>query len=256
MKTKLILIALLTLLFAPFAQAGAPEKIIAVTMHKGMSVLQFYNHNQNYRTVYTPEAFKNKLCVNNPQVFKKCTDGEFRHIQAEKVLYFPTLPEAKSGTAIKQVYQKNEVYRVLFGSFSKFQQEICKNNPEKIEKCTKTALKNLKTNEDLKITPRPETYLISGEESDSITIGGKTFTKAAGGYYRIGNKISDVPQIKEGGASTTKEHMPAQTSATTTSNQQETLTTDTGNFLSPSPANHLFTSTPFVKEPRKERRRE
>lgn len=188
MKTKLIIITLLTLLFAPFTQAGeVPEKIIAVTMHQGMSVLQFYNHNQNYRTVYAPEAFKNKVCANNPQVFKKCTETEFRHIRAEKVLYFPALPEAKNGQTIKQVYKTNGVYHVLFGSFTNFQQEVCKNNPEKITKCTKTVLKNLKTNGDLKITSRPETYIIPGEKSDSIVIGEKTFTRTVNGYYRISN---------------------------------------------------------------------
>lgn len=170
------------LLFSAFSNAEAtPEKIIAITIHKGMSVLQVYNHNKNYLTKYTPQSFTEKVCVNNPQQFKDCTETEFRHIRAESILSFPALPEARGDKTVQQVYKQNEVYRTLFSNFTKFKNEICKNNPS-IKPCTTRVVKNI-TADGLKITDRPLTYIIIGEKPASVVINGKTFKKSEKGEY-------------------------------------------------------------------------
>lgn len=159
-----------------------PEKIVAVTIHKGMSVLGTYNHNVNWKQTYTPNAMKYKVCINNPKQFKKCTEAEFRHIKAETILYFPALPEPKISKTIKWVYTHNEIYRLMFPSFTTFQQEVCKNNSGIKAKCATKAI----ITEETKITSRPETYLIPDATAHSIISDNNTFTKAEkGGYYRL-----------------------------------------------------------------------
>lgn len=199
MKSKLILLValtLLTLLFSPFTHAEiVPQKIIAVS--DVTAVERFYNHNQNYKTIYTKKAFEYAVCLLNPEHFKKCSDYEFRHM-APKAWYFPALPtEAKNIVTVKQIYRENEVYRVLFPSFIKFQREVCKNNPEKFNNCTIKTLKIITKSVGLKITSRPLTYLIPGEKNNSVVFEGKTFTKTKKGYYLL-TPASVVKEIKTG----------------------------------------------------------
>jgi hypothetical protein len=184
MKTKLTFIALLTMLFSSFAYAEVVvEKIIAV--NGGVVVERFYNHNKSYETVYTKKALNYKVCLLNPKHFKKCSDREFRTMSSKKTWYFPALPEAKNTETTKQIYQNNEIYRVLFASFTKFKLEVCKNNPAIYVNCNPKALRVISKDIGLKITQRPLTYLIHGEKSPSVTIEGKTFIKKIGGYYLL-----------------------------------------------------------------------
>lgn len=221
MKKLIIAITLLlVVLLSPFAQADV-EKIIPVSAQRGMTVGQFYTNNKNYRNTYTKDSFLVKFCALNPQFFKKCSLNEYRHLPAGKTWYFPALPEASNGKTIKQVYQNNEVYRIIFSSFSKFQQEVCKNNPEKITRCDKLVLKNIRINEGLKTTSLPETYLIFGEKSHSITIGEKTFTKTNGGYYRVSKQ--NINQTQKGSANT-KEEMVTKNMKQKTGRRQDSST--------------------------------
>ncbi len=251
MKARILTI-ITFLLFASFAQAGVPEKIIASDT---IVVERFYNHNENYKTPYTTAEFDKKVCSLNPKRFKKCSDYEFRH-QQKGVVFFPALPEAKSGKTIKQVYQNNEVYRVLFGSFTKFQQEICKNNPEKLTDCAKTVLQNLKTSGSLKITSRPETYLIPGEESTSVIIEEKTFTKTTGGYYHINHPVLNTTQTKERKISTIKESVPAKSAVLTTPTKEETTKKGAEQIMNPYLINTFSTTKPPTEKQKVERRRE
>lgn len=181
MKAKLILIVLFTILFSPFTQAEiVPQKVIAVS--NVTAVERFYNHNKNYGTVYTKKTFAHAVCLLNPEHFKTCSEYEFRHM-AKKIWYFPSLPEAKNKKMVRQIYQENEIYRILFPSFTKLQQEVCKNNPEKFNDCTAKTLNTITKSVGLKITSRPLTYLIRGEKNNSVVFEEKTFTKAKGGYY-------------------------------------------------------------------------
>jgi hypothetical protein len=201
MKTKLILIALFTILFSPFTQADiVPQKVIAVS--NITAVERFYNHNKNYRTVYTKKTFAHAVCLLNPEHFKTCSDYEFRHM-AKKIWYFPALPEAKNTKTIKQIYGENEVYRVLFQSFTKFQQEVCKNNPEKFNDCTAKTLNTITKSVGLKTTSRPLTYLIHGETNNSVVFEEKTFTKTKNGYYIL-TQISVTTENKAGEIKTQK----------------------------------------------------
>lgn len=202
MKTKLILlatIALLTLLLPSFTQAEIlPQKVIAIS--DATAVERFYHQNINYKTQYTTQEFDKKFCSLNPQFFKKgCTKKAFKHLPSGKIWYFPALPESKSGQTLRQVYRGNKIYRILFPSFTKFQQEISNNNPEI------KSLKSQKTNPSLKITPRPETYLIEGETRSSVTLSGKTFIKSGKErYYRLTNitQAGEIGTQKEGAKKT------------------------------------------------------
>jgi hypothetical protein len=201
MKTKLIFIALLTLIFSLFAHAeGAPviKKIIPITSSAGMSVLQVYHENKNYKTVYkTNKSFMDEFCINNPDFFKKtgCTEKAFRSLPVKITWIFPSLPESKKDKTVVWSYDHNKILR------SVFVKEACKQDTTK--QCTQKAIQQIKIAKNLNIIVLPETYIISNSVAKTVVIGKNIYTKSEKNkYYRLvqnrrETKIITTPIVDE-----------------------------------------------------------
>jgi hypothetical protein len=90
---------------------------------------------------------------------------------------------AHKGMTVPKIYKENMLYRSVFKTLAKFEQEFCRLNPNKVKKCKKWVSKPLQKNKQWYFPAIPEVYLI--KSSEKISQHETVFEKDDRGYYRI-----------------------------------------------------------------------